>query len=284
MASPANPLTARVMVNRLWHYVFGRGIVSTVDNFGLLGERPTHPELLDHLAVRFVEQGWSVKKLLRYLVTSQAFQQSSQTSKAAERNDPGNVFLSNMPVRRLDAHAIRDGLLATTGELDLAMFERGVNVYYLNKTDGGRGKGPLDGNGRRSVYLRVLRNTHSSFLETFDAPKQTMTRGKRDTTNVPAQALTMLNDPFLIEQAAKWAERVIASDLKPTDRLRLMYQRAFGRDPSTHEIQANLDYISDLNTYHASGSKPADSAKTTKLVWQDVAHALFCLKEFIYVR
>jgi hypothetical protein len=282
-ASAANPLTARVMVNRLWQYVFGRGIVTTVDNFGHLGELPTHPKLLDDLALRFVEQDWSVKKMLKYLVTSRAFQQSSLPSDTAVRTDPGNAFLSHMPVRRLDADAIRDGLLATTGQLDLAMFGPGINVYYTNKTDGGGAKGPLDGDGRRSVYLRIRRNTHSSFLEAFDAPKPTMTRGTRDTTNVPAQALTMLNDPFVIEQAAKWSRQLVTLQLEPTDRLRLMYQRAFARDPSAHEIQATLNYISDLTTYHSAAPNSAAPGETMQLVWQDVAHALFCLKEFIYV-
>jgi hypothetical protein len=284
-ASATNPLTARVMVNRLWQYVFGRGIVKTVDNFGHLGVRPTHPKLLDDLAARFVEQDWSVKKMLKHLVTARAFQQSSLPTDTAARTDPGNAFLSHMPVRRLDAEAIRDGLLATTGQLDPAMFGRGVNIYYTDKTDGGGAVGPLDGDGRRSVYLRIRRNAHSRFLEAFDAPKPSTTRGTRDTTNVPAQALTMLNDPFVIEQAAKWSRQLVTMGLDPTDRVRLMYQRAFARDPSALEIQATLNYIADLTTdlsADPNSAAPGDT-KHQELIWQDVAHALFCLKEFIYV-
>ncbi|MEE3372217.1 MAG: DUF1553 domain-containing protein [Planctomycetota bacterium] len=280
-ASATNPLTARVMVNRLWQYVFGRGIVGTVDNFGHLGELPTHPELLDHLAARFVEQGWSVKEMLKYLVTSRAFQQSALPSELAIRTDSTNAFLSHASVRRLDADAIRDGLLATTGQLNLKMFGPGVHVYYTDKTDGGGRKGPLDGNGRRSVYLRVRRNTHSRFLETFDAPKPATTRGTRDITNVPAQALTMLNDPFVIEQAKKWAVALIADGATTEQRVRHMFEVALSREPTTAECSLALEYLSELATEHrvATNDIPGNA-----LVWQDLAQSLFCLKEFIYVR
>ena len=280
-ASATNPLTARVMVNRLWQYVFGRGIVGTVDNFGHLGEPPTHPALLDHLAARFVEQGWSIKKMLKYLVTSRAFQQSALPSEQAVRIDPTNAFLSHASIRRLDAHAIRDGLLATTGQLNLKMFGPGVHVYYTDKTDGGGPKGPLDGNGRRSVYLTVRRNTHSRFLETFDAPKPATTRGTRDITNVPAQALTMLNDPFVIEQAKKWALTLLAEDATAEQRVRHMFEVALSREPSPAELSLALEYLSELATEHAVARSDIPNHA---LIWQDFAQSIFCLKEFIYVR
>ena len=279
-ASANNPLTARVMVNRLWHYVFGQGIVATVDNFGHLGKQPTHPELLDDLAFRFVESDWSIKKMLRLLVTSRAFQQTSQASDAALRIDPQNAILSHMPVRRLDADAIRDSMLATSGQLDSRMYGFGVNVYFTTKTEGGGPKGPLDGDRRRSVYLRIRRNAHNPFLEAFDAPKPTTTRGRRDVTNVPAQSLTMLNDPFVIDQAAKWAKQIIATHNSPTQRISNIYERAFARSPTDLESKALQEYVSALNKEHAASK---DSAVREQLVWQDVAHAMFCLKEFIYV-
>ena len=279
-ASAANPLTARVLVNRLWHYVFGQGLVRTVDNFGHLGERPSHPELLDYLAVHLVEDGWSIKRTLKRLVTSQAFQQSSRASDLALQADPGNRFLSHMPVRRLDADAIRDSILAASGQLDLKMFGPGVNVYYTTKTEGGGPKGPLDGARRRSVYLRIRRNAHNPFLEAFDAPKPTTTRGRRDITNVPAQSLTMLNDPFVIDQAAKWSRQLLAGDHDPAERIRLIYERAFAREPTTAESQATLEYVKELQQEHAEAP---DDATRQQLIWQDVAHAMFCLKEFIHV-
>jgi len=279
-ASATNPLTARVMVNRLWYHVFGQGLVATVDNFGHLGQRPSHPQLLDHLAARFVSDGWSIKRMLKHLVTSRAFQQSSRAGESARQIDPTNRFLSHMPVRRLGADAIRDSILATSGQLDLKMYGPGVNVYYTTKTEGGGPKGPIDGDRRRSVYLSIRRNAHNPFLEAFDAPKPTTTRGRRDVTNVPAQSLTMLNDPFVIGQAAKWSEGLVGRQLEPVERVREMYARAFGRLPTAAESQATLEYVAELQKEHAD---TADGSKRRKLVWQDVAHALFCLKEFIYV-
>ena len=279
-ASATNPLTARVFVNRLWHHVFGQGIVVTVDNFGHLGAKPTHPELLDDLALRFVENGWSIKSMLRWLVTSRAFRQSSVASDTAMNVDPENLFLSHMPLRRLDADAIRDSILATSGQLDLRMYGRGVDVYHMKKTDGGGPRGPLDGNGRRSVYLRIRRNAHNPFLEAFDAPKPSVTRGRRDVTNVPAQSLTMLNDSFVIEQASKWAKQLVKAKHDRAERVRIMYELAFARHPTDEELQATLEYAAQLSNEHASISDPSTRQQ---LVWRDVAHALFCLKEFIYV-
>ena len=279
-ASATNPLTARVLVNRLWHYTFGRGLVSTVDNFGHMGELPTHPQLLDDLAIRFIESGWSVKSMLRLLVTSKAFRQSSVANDTTLRLDPENRYLSHMPVRRLDADAIRDSILATAGQLDLRMYGRGVYVYHIEKTDGGGPRGPLDGNGRRSVYLRIRRNAHNPFLETFDAPKPTTTRGMRDVTNVPAQALTLLNDSFVIDQANRWAIHLLDSEQESAKLVRLMYERAFARMPTDEELQATIDYADELAAVHRNA---ANKAAEQQLVWRDVAHALFCLKEFIYV-
>ncbi|MEO1994510.1 MAG: DUF1553 domain-containing protein, partial [Planctomycetaceae bacterium] len=280
-ASAENPLVARVMVNRLWQHVFGQGIVATVDNFGHLGTPATHPKLLDYLAATFIEQNWSVKKMLRLLITSRAFQQTSMASRHAARTDPANRLLSHMSVRRLDAEAIRDSLLAASGQLDLKMFGPGVNVYYTKKTEGGGPKGPLDGNRRRSVYLRIRRNAHNPFLEVFDAPKPTSTRGTRDATNVPAQSLTMLNDPFVIDQATKWSQQLMTLKLNPTQRIRFMFRRAFGREPSSAELRSTQDYVADLTKEHADSE---DATVQQERVWRDVAHALFCLKEFIYVQ
>ena len=279
-ASAANPLTSRVVVNRLWHYVFGRGIVRTVDNFGHLGDRPSHPELLDFLAAQFIKDGWSVKSMLRTLVTSQAFQQAAQATDAALRIDPTNQFLSHMSVRRLDADAIRDSILAASGQLDIRMFGPGVDVYYTTKTEGGGPKGPLDGDRRRSVYLRIRRNAHNPFLEAFDAPKPTTTRGRRDVTNVPAQSLTMLNDPFVIDQAMKWSKQLIAKSDTPAERIRLMYETAFGRQPTAAESQTMFQYIAELKREH---SNAGNESTKQQLIWQDVAHTMYCLKEFMYV-
>ncbi len=266
IANPQNPLTARVMVNRIWHWLFGRGIVPTVDNFGRLGERPTHPELLDFLAARFVENGWPIKETIRFLVTTRAFQMSSEPSETARESDPSNDWLSHMRVRRLEAEAIRDSLLAVSGELEETMF----------------GKPAEAGAPRRSVYLQVRRTNLNPFLQTFDAPKPFTTLGRRDATNVPGQSLTMLNSPFVIEQSAKWSRSLAhdGSDGAAT-RIRRMFAAAFARAPNDDEIASATAYVAALAR---DRGVPADQVLASLPVWQDFAQSLFNLKEFIYVR
>jgi hypothetical protein len=265
MTSAANPLTARVMVNRIWHHLFGRGLVATVDNFGRLGEKPTHPELLDFLAWRFVEQAWSAKDLIRYLVTTHAYQMSSETSAQAREMDPDNQLHSHARTRRLGAESIRDSLLAISGRLDTTMFGPGVNALAS----------PVE-QRRRSVYLMVRRNFPSPFLETFDAPKPFSTLGRRETTNVPAQSLALLNDPFVIEQATHWAGKVMREHSTEAARIRAMFETAFARPPDSAELSASHAFLADLAREH--------EATAEQLVWRDFAQSLFNLKEFIYVR
>ena len=280
VASPANPLTARVMVNRLWHHLFGRGLVGTVDNFGRLGQKPTHPELLDYLASRFIEHGWSLKETIRFLLMSRAFQQTALASVDARRIDPGNELLSHAPVRRLEAEAIRDAVLAVSGQLDLKMYGPGVNVYYVAKTEGGGPKGPLDGDRRRSVYQRIRRNAANPFLEAFDAPKPMSTRGKRDATNVPAQSLALLNDPFVIDQSAKWAKALVAEGRSRDKRIEGMFVKALGRAATAEDLASAREFLAELAAEH---SIPPGEVEKSERVWQDFAQSLFCLKEFIYV-
>ncbi len=278
IASPSNPLTSRVMVNRIWHYLFGRGIVSTVDNFGRNGEKPSNPELLDYLAARFVEEGWSIKKMARLIVTSSVYQLSSAASDDSLRVDSANVLLQHARVRRLPGESIRDSILAVSGELDSTLYGPGTDVYYTGKTEGGGKVGPLDGARRRSVYQRIKRNAQNPFLEVFDVPKPTSTRGQRDSTNVPAQGLAMLNDPFVIDQAGKWAGRMVADGgTSVRDRVERMFLRALGRPPTVAEVAASLDYLA------RSGVDEMELLSNQK-AWQDFAHSIFNFKEFIYVR
>ena len=280
VASATNPLTTRVIVNRLWHHLFGRGLVGTVDNFGRLGDKPTHPELLDYLATRFVEQGWSMKETIRFLVTSRAFRQEAMPSSDARRIDPANLLHSHAPVRRLEAEAIRDAMLTVSGEVDLKMYGPGVNVYYTAKTEGGGPKGPLDGERRRSVYQRIRRNAANPFLEAFDAPKPVSTRGRRDATNVPAQSLTLLNDPFVIDQSAKWAKALMKDGHNPDERVKAMILQALGRPASAEDLAGSREFLLELAAEH---SIPPQDLPSSQRVWQDFAQSLFCLKEFIYV-
>ena len=280
-----SPLAARVAVNRVWHHLFGRGIVPTVDNFGVLGQPPSHPELLDHLAIQFVKEGWSQKKLIKSLILSRAYQMSSKPDPTAEAADPDNVFWHRMPIKRLEGEAIRDSLLAVSGRLDRKPFGPSVAIH-LTPFMQGRGRpgnsGPVDGDGRRSIYISVRRNFLSPMMLAFDTPSPFSTVGRRTISNVPAQALILMNDPLVIEQAKRWADRTLAdASLTPEQRIESMYLTAFTRRPTDRE---KLEAWSFLASY--SGSPPdakADPNKAPREAWTDLCHVLFNVKEFIYV-
>jgi hypothetical protein len=235
---PDNPFTRRVIVNRLWHHLIGRGIVATPDNFGRLGIEPTHPELLDFLATRFSEQGWSIKDTVRFIVTSRTWQQASHPSELSQNVDPDNQMLSHAFVKRLEAEAIRDALLTVSGKLEPALF---------GGPEGGR-------SNRRSLYVGVNRNSLDPFLRTFDFPEPFSTVGRRDLTNVPAQSLTMLNDERVAELASEWARRVLVhrphSEEEP--RIQDMFVAAFGRPASQNEVQQFKSYVAATKLRWAS--------------------------------
>ncbi len=264
IARKENPLTARVMVNRVWQQLFGRGLVRTADNFGVLGERPTNPELLDHLAARFVADGWSHKELIRLIVTSRTWQSASEPPARALELDPENLLLSHARVRRLEAEAVRDSLLAVSGRLDETMSGPGVNALA-----------PPAAQRRRSVYLTIRRGALNPFLEVFDAPKPFTTLGRRDETTVPVQSLALLNDPFVVELAGAWAASVFRDDGDADARIRRMFGRAFTRPPTEREFSQCRDYLGELSQAHGGDAQA---------VWRDFAQSLFNLKEFIYVR
>ncbi len=283
IASPDNPLTSRVMANRIWLYVFGRGIVPTADNFGTYGEAPSNPELLDFLATRFVRDGWSIKKQIRFLVLSQAFRQSSGTNAETQKIDPLNNLLSHYPVRRLEGESIRDAILSVSSRLDPALYGPAIQPHREEPKDYRKlYQGPLDGDGRRSIYLKVTRHEGSRFLELFDFPNPTVTRGNRDSTNVPPQALALLNDPFVLSQAAFWAEHLIAQKA-PTagERIDVMFRTALGRLPDDAERARFISLANETASLHKIET---GKMLTSREVWKDIAHAMFNLKEFIYVR
>jgi hypothetical protein len=275
-----NPLLARVIVNRLWHHLFGRGIVASTDNFGVLGERPTHPELLDYLADEFVRRGWSIKAMVRMLVLSNSYRMDSRADAAADGADPQDLLVHRMRLRRLEGEAIRDTMLAVSGRLDSRQFGPAVPVHLTEFLDG-RGRpakgGPLDGEGRRSLYLAVRRNFLSPFLTAFDTPTPFSTVGRRNVSNVPAQALILLNDPFVHEQAATWAGRVLAKPGTAKERVGGMYRQAFGRPPDDDESRLCLSFLARQCAMHG-----VDEAAPQP--WTDLAHTLFNAKEFVYVR
>ena len=250
LTSREHPLTARVMVNRVWHHLFGAGIVRTVDNFGFSGEQPSHPELLDHLAIRFMDGGWSVKKLIKEIVMSETYRQASVEQRAKiEESDPDNRLLAHANKRRLDAEVIRDSMLSVSGLLDTSR-RPGALVAELDGQSvsliGFNTKLPsdLDGSYRRAVYLPVIRDHLPDVLEQFDVANPNLVTGDRDVTNVPLQALYLLNGPFVQEQAAALAKRIQSTP----DRVERAFQLCFNRPPDAKEVALAEKFLQSGST------------------------------------
>lgn len=281
--SPENPLTSRVIVNRLWHHLIGQGIVPSVDDFGPMGQAPSHPELLDWLATDLIANGWSLKHTIRRIVLSQTYAQASVAHPEMNKNhlstaDPTNVLLHRMPVRRLGAEAIRDGILAVSGSLDTTLFGAPIPTHRTDFMSGrgARESGPLDGKGRRTVYGAIYRNFLSPFLMTFDMPNPFGPKGNRGASNVPAQALALMNDPFVIDQGQKWADRVLAdTTLAEEARIARMYEAATGRVPENETASALAGFLKSQSAVYGT---------TDSRAWADLAHVLFNQKEFLYLR
>ena len=267
-----NPLTRRVIVNRIWHHLFGRGIVGTPDNLGRMGQEPTHPELLDWLACRLVQEGWSLKSLIRQIVTSQTWQQSSLPSKRSTQLDPSNLLLSHANLKRLEAEAIRDSLLSASGHLDRTLFGP-----------------PVAGDtNRRSVYVRVIRNSLDPFLRAFDFPEPFSATGRRDVTNVPAQSLTLMNDPMVTRWATQLADSMVSGESDPkhgTDRAKLqqLFMTLLSRPPTERETTQALAYLQTTRGALQSDAQHQDQRSRQLAVWTEMSRALLLLKEVIYV-
>ncbi|MDQ3623931.1 MAG: DUF1553 domain-containing protein, partial [Verrucomicrobiota bacterium] len=254
-----HPLTARVLVNRVWHHHFGRGIVASLADFGQLGERPTHPELLDWLASEFAAQGWSLKKLHRLIVTSSAYRQSSAREPQKDRVDPDNRLVGRMNVRRLEAETIRDAMLVVSGKLNPKMFgapvpimtdEHGQVIVGVDTNDNaGRPTGkfvPLNGEEfRRSLYVQMRRSKPLQILETFDLPRMEPNCELRSASTVAPQSLTMMNGEFTLAQSKFLAERIVQeSGASVEAQAQRAWSLAFGRGPSDMELEAAAEFIS----------------------------------------
>lgn len=255
LTDPKNPLASRVIVNRVWHHLFGEGIVRTTDNFGVTGDRPSHPELLDHLAHRFVSNGWSLKSLIRQVVLTRAYRLSSESTPEHLTADPENRLVWRHSPRRLSAEEIRDAQLAASGTLDAAR-ESGSPAKELRvielRNNGPEAKKIVDyanASLKRSVYLPLLRTIVPKSLEVFDFAEQGLVTGARDTTTVPTQALYLLNDSFVRKQALVLAELLVAkADVTNDQRIDEAYLRILGRHAQPEEVERARGYIAEFSS------------------------------------
>jgi hypothetical protein len=275
-----HPLTARVMVNRIWQWHFGEGIVRTPDNFGRLGQRPTHPELLDWLAARFVEDGWSIKQLHRRIMLSSVYQMSTAHNARASQFDPENRLLWRMNRRRMEVEVIRDSLLAVSGWLDLSMggpVLEDKTLVILSASVLRNGK--LYDSDRRSVYLPVLRSGLFDMFQSFDFPDPAVVSGRRSNTTVAPQALFMMNGRLMTDSAGRMAEHLLADQSNYSKRIEAAYQMAYNRSPSNAEI---ADWRQFLRDYEQALSQ-TDAKARPRQVWQAVCRVLLSSNEFVYV-
>ncbi|MBN9118851.1 MAG: PSD1 domain-containing protein [Planctomycetes bacterium] len=288
IASRDNPLTARVMANRVWLHLFGRGLVPTADNFGAAGQPPTHPELLDHLALGFMANGWRVKKLIKSVVMSHAYQLDSKNDPKNYEVDPDNALVWRMAPRRLDAEAMRDSMLAVSGQLD-AKPPIGSAVARAGEGPAG-GRGPFGGGGaaaandprntHRSVYLPIVRDNLPEALALFDAPDPSLIVADRPTTTVPAQGLFLLNNPFVIRSAEAAADKLLKSTTTDTERVRAAYLAFYGRPPSERELANAGKFLKAYAEQLAKDRVP--EIRRQRETWAAFAQALFAGAEFQY--
>ncbi len=278
MTAKDNPLTARVAANRVWQHLFGRGIVPSVNNFGVTGTPPTHPELLDQLARELVDNNWSIKHLIRVIMSSRAYQLSSDSNVKALAADPDNNLFWKMNQRRLEVEAIRDAVLATSGQLDLEPAVGSV-VQKVGDGDIGTGISPSRFAGtsfKRSVYLPIVRGAVPEMLQVFDFPDPSIIFGQREVTTVPTQALYMMNSSFMIEQSRHFAERVLADEgMSDADRVELAYRLALGRSPTSAQSTGALKFIKET----AAAENPNAEIKA----WLPFCQTLFASSEFRYL-
>jgi Protein of unknown function (DUF1553)/Protein of unknown function (DUF1549)/Planctomycete cytochrome C len=276
MTQKDHPLTSRVMVNRIWRGHFARGIVSTVDNFGRLGEKPSNPELLDWLALRFIKNGWSIKSMHRLIMLSNVYQMSSDNDPKASEADPDNVLLWRMPRRRLEAEAIRDGIMSVSGGLTAS--EGGSLLSYKDReyvANTARGGNVDYDRPIRAVYIPVVRSSLYDVFQAFDLPDPTMLSGDRDSTVVAPQALFMMNSSVMLQHSRKMAEGLLdRTDFDDAARIREAYERALSRPATPLEIDKALSFIAGIQQ-EWNGDKTR--------AWQSFCKALLASNEFIYV-
>lgn len=286
IASPNNPMTARVAANRVWQHLFGRGLVASVDNFGELGEKPSHPELLDQLALQFVRDGWSIKKLVRSLVLTRTYGLASTHVAKSYETDPDNIYMWRHSPHRMDSDQIRDAILAVSGQLDLeTMTGSIVSKSPEEVVQQGRLNPATFSDAQirnRSIYLPIVRNAMPEALELFDAPDPSLVIGVRDVTTVPSQSLFLMNSQFLVQQSRHFAERLLAvGDLGDSARVALAFRIALNRDPSAKESAESTEFVKRSESVIESSEKDKEQLRVR--AWAAFCQALLASAEFRYV-
>jgi hypothetical protein len=275
IARKDNPTTARVMANRIWLHLFGRGIVETPDNFGRSGAQPSHKELLNYLSQRFVSNGWSTKKLIREIVLSRTYRLASDFSQANYAVDPDNKLLWRANRNRLEVEAIRDSMLMISGRLDVARPAESPITEWAGAAKRPRQQGRIQPweltESYRSIYVPVVRNQPNRFFETFDFPEPSEPHGQRDVTTVAPQALFLMNSPFVAGQARAASARLLKSYTAENDRVSRAYREVLGRLPTAKELDQSLTYVQ--STKQNDGEAEA---------WAKLYQALFASAEFRY--
>ncbi len=276
VASKDNPLTARVLANRVWLHLIGRGLVATPDNFGASGQAPSHPALLDHLALSVVNNGWSVKKLIRTIVLSHAYRLSSQFDEKNFAADPENVLVWRIPRRRLEAEALRDTMLLLGGRLELTPPKGSAVARAGEGPANGPRFGPLAGDplgqdNHRSVYVSIVRDAVPEMFTLFDFPDPSLILGERPTTTIPAQALFLMNNPFVIRNAEALADRLLAENTDEDARLIRAYRLCYSRPPSAKELAKARTFVDEYGRGQAR-----------RATWTALCQALFASAEFSY--
>ncbi|MFI4852814.1 MAG: PSD1 and planctomycete cytochrome C domain-containing protein [Gimesia chilikensis] len=283
LTDPEHPLTARVMVNRLWYHHFGQGLVKTVDNFGVLGEAPSHPELLDYLASQLTAHQWSLKALHRQIMLTRVYRLDSRDQPENSRRDPDNVYLWKHTRRRLDAESIRDAMLFVSGELDRE--QGGPHSFIPWHKKGYSLNGPFHEvyeTNKRSVYLMTQRLYKHPFLGRFNGPETNETSGSRHSSHLPTQALYLMNAPFVPRQADALAERIEQTYSTPAEQVELAWQLAYGRSPTESEQADAIEFLKAYQTQLAA-EKTQDSATEVPSAWTGLAKVLLTSNEFFFI-
>ena len=288
LTHPDHPLTSRVMVNRVWRWHFGRGIVASTDNFGTRSDPPTHPELLNYLAYRFIHSGWSIKSLHRVIMLSATYQMGGSNDSVAAEVDGDNRYFWRAPRRRLEAEAIRDAMLMSAGTLDRSLGGAPVTVSAQNASarEIERVNAFCRASKRRSVYLPALRTNLYPMMSLFDFPVGAKPNTNRINTIVPTQALFVMNSPFVVEQAEHLATRLLGDTTCDDDAARVTsaYQWTLGRSPTTDDLQHTLAFLLDyVETIEVEVEAESDPDQRRLKAWTALCQTLYFSNEFMYL-